>query len=127
MRALVAALLLLPGAAFAGDCANAQSQAEMTDCAGKEFQAADAQLNATYKQAVAAAHDFDSGLQPAQQGAETALRAAQRAWLGYRDAACASEGYLYHGGTMEPMVEAACMARLTRQRTEDLKVFLQPG
>lgn len=113
-------LLALPAAAQEVDCANAQAQVELTFCAEQDWQAADAELNDAYKAAMAAMKDVDSYLDARDRGAAAYLRDAQRAWITFRDAACAAEGYQMHGGTAEPMVIYGCRARLTRQRTEDL-------
>ena len=64
--------------------------------------------------------DIDTGLPRDQRGAATFLRDGQRAWITFRDAACAAEGYLMHGGSAEPMVIYGCYARLTETRAADL-------
>ncbi len=120
-------LLLSAGAAAAQDaaqdvdCQNAQAQMEMTYCAEQDWLAADAALNTAYKAARAAMQSVDAELPKAERGAEENLRTAQRAWVTFRDAACAAEGYPMHGGTAEPMVIYGCRARLTEARTEDLR------
>ena len=116
MRWRALPLLLCAGAlpAAAQDCANATTQTEMNACAAAAYQGADDRLNGVYKQAAAAAR-LSGGEAPAQ------LLAAQRAWIGYRDAACAAEAGLYAGGTMQPLVQANCMKTLTERRTEDLR------
>ena len=48
---------------------------------------------------------------------------AQRAWIVFRDQACEAESLLARGGTMQPQLFHVCLARLTRQRTEDLRIF----
>lgn len=122
MKRLVAVLMLVPGGAFAQevDCENAVSQMEMTYCAEQEWIAADADLNAAYRLARDAMRQIDSDLSAEQRGAEQYLKEAQLAWISFRDAACAAEGYLMHGGSAEPMVIYSCRARLTQQRAEDL-------
>jgi uncharacterized protein YecT (DUF1311 family) len=49
------------------------------------------------------------------------LLAAQRAWIAFRDAHCASEGYEFRGGSMEPFMIGTCMTKLTEERTAQLK------
>ena len=128
MRAAAALLMLLalPAGAQEVDCANAMAQQEMNLCAAQDYEAADLGLNAAYKQARAAMKGLDANMPAAERGAEAALLAAQRAWLPYRDAACASEGWLMHGGSAEPLVVYGCLATLTRQRTQDL-LYLAEG
>ncbi|MBO6756846.1 MAG: DUF1311 domain-containing protein [Roseibium sp.] len=92
----------------------------MTYCAEQDWQAADADLNTAYNAAMAAMRETDSYLPDNLKGAADALRSAQRAWIPYRDAACAAYGYQARGGSMEPMLIYACRADLTRQRTGEL-------
>jgi uncharacterized protein YecT (DUF1311 family) len=126
MRAAVVLLLLaLPAGAQEVDCTNAMAQQEMNFCAEQDYLEADAALNDAYKQARAAMKALDADLPAGDQGAEAALLAAQRAWLPYRDAACASEGWMMHGGSAEPLVIYGCLATLTRQRTQDLLYLVE--
>ncbi|MEH7826722.1 lysozyme inhibitor LprI family protein [Gemmobacter denitrificans] len=125
MRLIPAALiclapLTLPAFAQQVDCTNASSQNEMTFCAEQDWMAADADLNAAYKAARDRMRAVDADLPKDQQGAEAQLKQAQRAWVTFRDAACAAEGYMMHGGSAEPMVIYGCRAFLTRQRAEGL-------
>jgi uncharacterized protein YecT (DUF1311 family) len=122
-------LLCLPlvfcagGAVFAQDvdCAKAQTQADLTDCAGQDWDRADVELNAVYARAVAAMKEMDSYLEGDMKGAEESLRTAQRAWIAYRDAACETDGFLMRGGTGELMLVYGCKARLTEERTAHLR------
>lgn len=126
--ALIPLLLLAPAAgAQEVDCENAMAQVEMTFCARQEYEAADAALNAAYKQARAAMKAIDANLPEDERGAETSLLDAQRAWITYRDAACTAEGYLMHGGTAEPLLVYGCLATLTRGRTQDLLYLTEPS
>lgn len=125
MSRLVALAVLLTALPFAAaaqdvDCSKAEAQADMTFCAEKDWTAADARMNASYKTAVAAMKEIDSNLDTADRGAEDALRAAQRAWVTFRDQTCAAEGWSAHGGTAEPMLIYACRARVTAARADEL-------
>ena len=96
-------------------CADAQSQAEMNICWGKEYKAADAQLNVAYR-------EFLSKLNPE----ETAqLKTAQLAWLKYRDANCEFVADQYKGGSIRPMIAAICLADVTNARTSELKAQMK--
>lgn len=128
IRLAIAALFCLSsGAGLAQDidCAEAVTQLEMTFCAEMEWMAADDDLNDAYGHARVAMKAIDRGLPAAERGAETSLRDAQRAWITFRDAACAAEGYSAHGGSAEPMVIYFCRARLTEQRADDLWALAQ--
>lgn len=103
------------------DCANAQVQMELTYCAEQDFQKADTLLNAQYKVTRDLMRQRDADADEWTKGAEKALVSAQRAWVAYRDAQCASYGFQARGGSMEPMLIYGCQADLTRKRTEELK------
>jgi uncharacterized protein YecT (DUF1311 family) len=74
------AMIALPYGATAQtiDCANPQTQIDMTQCASNDYEAADARLNAAYGPAIAYLASIDADLDPADQGAEAALREGQR-------------------------------------------------
>ena len=57
----------------------------------------------------------------ARDNSADALRDAQRAWIPYRDKACAAYGYLARGGTLEPQLIYSCRADLTRSRVSELE------
>ena len=122
MRLLTFALVVLTlcSAAFAQDqkkdpCADAQSQTEMNMCWGNQYKAADAQLNSVYR-------EFTSKLNPE----ETAqLKAAQLAWIKFRDANCEFVADAYKGGSIRPMIAAMCLADVTSTRTSELKAQMK--
>jgi uncharacterized protein YecT (DUF1311 family) len=113
-------MMMVFAAAFAQDqkkdpCADAQSQAEMNICWGKEYKAADTQMNAAYR-------EFVSKLNPE----ETAqLKAAQLAWLKFRDSNCEFVADQYKGGSIRPMIAAICLADVTNARTSELKAQMK--
>lgn len=102
------------------DCGYPLNQMEMTYCAEKSWERADAELNAVYKQAVATMRETDEFLPKELKGAVMALKDAQRAWVPYRDKACAAHGYLARGGSMESMLIYGCLSILTQKRTDEL-------
>ena len=115
-------LLLLSGIFITGQekkkddpCPNAQSQAEMTQCAGKEYKAADAELNQVYQKLVAMLDDDE----------KAQLKTAQTAWLKYRDSNCEFVADQFKGGTMRPMVYAFCLADVTKNRTTELRTQIK--
>lgn len=124
MPLVVPVLIALAGAEARAqetvDCENALTQMEMTYCAEKDWQNADAELNAAYKAAMARMQEMDGYLDENLKGAAAALREAQRAWIPYRDKACEAYGFLARGGTLEPQLIYACLADLTGQRTTEL-------
>lgn len=110
-----AGFLLWPvfASAAAADCPG-QTQVELNRCAHDAYLAADAELNAVWPVAKASMD---------QIGAGAALLDAQRKWIAFRDAACAAEAAPYDGGSIRPQVHATCLERLTRRRTEDLRML----
>ncbi|EYD74001.1 hypothetical protein Rumeso_04443 [Rubellimicrobium mesophilum DSM 19309] len=111
------------GPAVAQDpCAGAVTQLDLNRCSAEAYEAADEELSRAYGAAVAAARQFDSS--PGGR-AEATLRAAQRAWIAYRDASCEAEAALWDGGSGQPMIRAGCLGRLTALRTDDLKAYAE--
>jgi uncharacterized protein YecT (DUF1311 family) len=99
-------------AASAADasCKNPKTQPELSACAGKDAQAADAELNRVYGQLIA---KYD-------EPNRNALVLAERAWVVYRDVECGYETALSIGGTIHPMVVALCMTAKAKARTREL-------
>lgn len=116
----IASVLAVAGAAQAGDsgdadCSNAMTQNDMNICADKEYQAADHRLNDVYRKVSALQKD---------KASKDSLVAAERAWLGYRDAECTFETAADLGGSIYPMEYAMCLAKLTKARTQELDDYL---
>jgi uncharacterized protein YecT (DUF1311 family) len=122
--ALALFLLATPAAAQDVNCAEAVTQIEMTFCAEQAWLRADEDLNLAWSLAVEQARAIQSALPAdAPVDIEEDLRRAQRVWIDFRDLACAAESHMAWGGSMAPMLVYACRERLTRQRTEDLRLF----
>lgn len=119
-------LLAAPAGAQQLDCDNAEAQTEMTACAELDWQQADEVLNGVYGVAMDAMQQIDAELPEDEKGAAANLKQGQLAWITFRDATCAAEGYAMHGGSAEPMVVYGCRARLTEQRAQDLELMAQP-
>lgn len=134
MKRLVMLALLLTGATCAlaqedppVDCANAMSQADMNQCSYMDFEKADKELNAVYKDALKKAAEADqqaAEMGPGYVGAVKALKKAQRAWIDYRDGHCDTMGYEALGGSMQGMLISGCQARLTEDRTKQLRELI---
>lgn len=105
------------------NCSDPQNQQSINQCAHQAWKAADGDLNLAYKIAVAMAKSMNEFLPPDAEKTESTLRDAQRAWMTYRDKACAVEASPNSGGTILPLIIYSCMERLTRRRTEDLRRF----
>ena len=92
-----------------------QSTAGMIDCIGTELEAQDARLNRAYKAAL-------KRLELPRQKA--ALQKAQRAWIPFRDADCASL-YDQDWGTISRVEAASCVLDHTARRADALESFRQ--
>ncbi len=122
-RALVLSLLFSVAIGFSfgqgtkrvDPCAKAQTQADLNDCWGKQYQAADAVLNQSYRQLVAMLDDEE----------KSQLKAVETAWLKYRDANCEFVADQYKGGTMRPMAYAVCLDDMTRSRTAEIRTQIK--
>lgn len=110
------------------DCANAQTQMDMNQCAYEDFEKADRELNAVYKKAMVSQVELDkqsAEMSPVYVGAVKALKKAQRAWIDYRDGQCEGMGYQASGGSMQGMLIDGCKASLTQARTKELRELTQ--
>lgn len=91
----------------------------MNECAGREFNSQDSQLNSTYQALLQKYSKNPKALEK--------LRAAQRAWVSYRDAHVAS---LYEWsdaqGSVTPMCISMALSSLTHERLKLLKDMLNP-
>ena len=113
---LALAFLLAAGSALGqgtkkAPCSDANTQAEMNICAGKEYKTADAALNRVYQQLVAMLDSAE----------KDQLKEAQTAWIKYRDANCDFVGDQYKGGSIRPTIYGLCLADVTRNRTAELR------
>ena len=133
MLALQVSTPALDAEARQNNCSDPQNQAEMNICAGIDFQRADLALNAAYRTAIAAAQASDRDRGPEERssdtrpGYEAVLRAAQRAWLVYREQHCTWQGYNdARGGSMESMSYNGCRTLFTRARIRELTGASEP-
>lgn len=95
---------------------------ELQDCLEGEMTKADKALNAAYRKALAAiANDPDTPDDEKPAWKEN-LKAAQRAWLTFRDANCKFEliGAEWHNGSGTTAAQQQCELGMTQQRTQEL-------
>ncbi|MGE5266869.1 MAG: lysozyme inhibitor LprI family protein [Deltaproteobacteria bacterium] len=107
----------------AADCSEALSTVEMNNCAGAEFEKADAELNRVYAKALAAVPGLATDETPFDAKSwEASLRASQRTWLAFRDAECEEHVAKFWGGGTGATVDIlGCKTEKTEQRTKELK------
>ncbi|MET3667949.1 lysozyme inhibitor LprI family protein [Caulobacter sp. 1776] len=94
-----------------------QSTMGMIECIGIEFEAQDARLNRAYRTAM-------KRMELPRQKA--ALQKAQRAWIAFRDADCASL-YDQDWGTISRVEAANCRLDRTARRADALEDFRKQG
>lgn len=116
LATLMLAAPLLAGVARADDCANAQDQATMNACAGKDFDKADKALNDAYKQINARLKD--------DAATKKLLVDAQKSWVAFRDSECTFQSSASAAGSIYPMLVAGCRTGLTNDRVKQLKAYL---
>ena len=97
------------------DCKDAVSTAEMRTCANELYEAADVELNQVYWQLASRLSDKR----------REKLRAAQQAWITFRDKNATFASSVVEGGTMYPIMEVMELTTTTKQRTEQLRAHLK--
>jgi uncharacterized protein YecT (DUF1311 family) len=130
MKSLVSALLMtvITCACFAQDSAEyracsdkANTQSEMTVCASDESARVDAKLNGTYRALLARV--------ASQPEALAKIKAAQRAWIAYRDAyieaSYPAKDKATEYGSIYPLEVTLLRARLTQRQIGALEDMLQ--
>ncbi|HEX9456643.1 MAG TPA: lysozyme inhibitor LprI family protein [Candidatus Acidoferrum sp.] len=116
-------------------CDWAKTQQEMNQCSAEQYRKVDAHLNDVYGKLV---HLMEKDLSDDHQRndlqqmkfddmAIQKLKAAERAWIHYRDLHCDAARHQIGGGSMSPMVWADCMTNLTDRRIEELKDAYELG
>ncbi|MBD2301374.1 lysozyme inhibitor LprI family protein [Nostoc sp. FACHB-190] len=97
------------------NCNDPQTQLEINICSQLSYQNADKKLNQVYKQL----------LPKLSKTRQQKLIAAQLAWIKFRDASCEFERSAYEGGSIAPAIYAGCLEEATKQRTQQLREYLQ--
>lgn len=116
---LTAILLLIASTTRGGEVVQTlpadcdSTQQAMNACAAQRYTQADDALNRAYRAARSAARD---------EAGQARLRAAQRAWIVFRDKDClAQAGPRKEGGSIWPLQQYGCLERHTLRRTDDLR------
>ena len=108
----------------AGVCMEADySTAGMSFCLYEEQAWWDAELNAAYKEARAAAKVADAELPEPLNVQEASLRDMQQAWIAFRDARCAWEAAQWQGGTGQGPAFAGCLMQETGRQVTTLRIM----
>jgi uncharacterized protein YecT (DUF1311 family) len=99
-------------------------------CLGRELEFWDGRLNAAYRALMAREEAVDAEMESLGTAAPSpaeALREMQRAWMAFRDAACAYERSQWGGGTGGGPASAECMMRLTAEQALTLEGRVEEG
>lgn len=88
------------------------AQQSLNLCAAYRYGEADRELNRVYSEIVD------------QLVEDGSLRAAQRAWITFRDLACVAETEGFEDGSMYPFILNGCLERQTLRRIDDLNQFI---
>ena len=105
-------VIALAGASLT--CSNPATMLAKNQCALDDFRKADAKLNAQWK-ITYQVFQFES-----EESAER-LRAAQRAWVAYRDAECDAEHWWVFKASLSKYSNITCRVKITVERTRELK------
>lgn len=95
-------------------CPAARTQVDYNHCLAEAAAEADSLLNDRYQQV----------LRKVGEDRVELLRAAQRAWIRFRDAECTFQASEMAGGSGERSLESLCVVRLSRQRVEEFDRIL---
>lgn len=127
--ALVSLLSPLSLVAHAEDgpkCNADGDNSEMAACALDDYKAEDEKLNAVYAAYLKKMQSVDFNFGNTQSDTAVGrLKTAQRAWIAFRDAECPLESVANIGGSIERILEPACLAKKTKERTIHLEEQLR--
>lgn len=97
------------------DLPRSETTAGMIEAADTGLRAEDAQLNKVYRKLMALIANAPQKEQ---------LKAAQRAWVKFRDGNAEFEASFYEGGSIQPQIRIGCLRRMTVARTAELQAVL---
>lgn len=107
-------------------CADVQTSQQVNECAAKRYELADHDLNDTYKQFM---HKIDKDYKAMPKLGikyRSAIKRAQQAWIKYRDTNCSALAFETETGSLaETSTLNDCLARMTSERTNELKNLLK--
>lgn len=108
------------------DCNRAGTTPQLESCAERDYAHADAELNRVYRRARAALRTV-AATDDADRAPDILLRDAQRAWIAFRDDACAAEAARFSASDSARLARTRCKERLTTRRVLDLRLLVGAG
>ncbi len=104
------------------NCETASSTPELAWCTEQQLKAADAELNAVYREAIASIKGAGHLNTNQRRDWERAMREAQRHWIAFTAKDCGEvTGWEWYRGTGQGTATLACRLTKTKQRTQELK------
>lgn len=94
---------------------HAQTQSDMNQQASADYKKADAQLSKVYREV----------FKKLDKSQKADLKAAQNAWIEFRDLDCQFQSSGSAGGSVQSMVIAECLTDKTDARAKELNALLQ--
>jgi uncharacterized protein YecT (DUF1311 family) len=126
-----------PGAApaYTDPCAANAMTVDFDTCYANLFKLTDQDLNHLYRNTLLAFEaDIADAYKRSDQGqlrydaaAIGDLKAAQAAWIKYRDLQCRAAGQQLQGGSIQPIVVNKCMILVTRHRIDEIRAAYEIG
>jgi uncharacterized protein YecT (DUF1311 family) len=120
--ALLALAATQAAPALALDCNNAASTMDLNECASIDKDKTEKTLNQTYQRVLQALDKRDEDA-PRRARIKTALVAAQREWVKFREADCKAVDTQYEGGTIHTEMYLGCMENHAKRRIKDLEGY----
>ncbi len=99
----------------------------IAECLAAETRVWDGLLNGLWPEVMALARSQDAGRGDGTTASADSLRAAQRAWIGFRDAECGWGWQRWSEGTIRSIVAGDCQMRRTAGRVLDFRDWLAGG
>lgn len=104
----------------------ANGEAALLGCHKAEYARQDRRLNDAFRALVPiAGQNAGINANPDVEGTRKSLRAAQQAWIAFRDKECAWQGERYARGPDIEMEEALCLGRVTARRADELEALVK--
>ena len=104
------------------DCENASSTVEMNFCGEQEYLKVDAELNRVYQEIVKGIDSHDDVEADRLKTWKDTLKAAQKAWIDFKEKDCGELIYLeWYGGTGAASASYGCLIQKTETRIKELK------
>jgi uncharacterized protein YecT (DUF1311 family) len=104
------------------DCENASSTVEMNYCGEQAYTKVDAELNRVYQEIVKGIDSHDDVEADRLKTWKDTLKAAQKAWIAFKEKDCGELIYLeWYGGTGAASASHGCLIQKTETRIKELK------